>query len=153
MQAVVAGSSGMSFVADLNDPTNGGANPAPNYLNIGVGSNQDWVTPPWNTPGSVRSSSSTAFYTGSSTLNPNGFPVGGNKKLRIVSNATVSRVLFDRHNNAIGVEYVLNAIQIKVFNVYASKKVILAAGTISDAVFYSDQELAIQPYLIVLIFR
>lgn len=119
-----AGVLGVPLVVDYNDPTNAGANPAPNYLNVGVSINQSSVTPGANP---VRSFSVNAFLP-DTIVDSNGNGVNG-RKLKIVSSATVSRVLFSG-TKAIGVEYILDGNREQVFQAFANKGVILCASSI-----------------------
>lgn len=115
------------LVNDYNDPTNGGANPAPNYLNVGISINQSSVIPA-NPP--IRSFSVNAFLPESIVDYNTGLGLNG-RKLRILSSATVSRVIF-KGTKAVGVEYIINGDRDKIKQVYARKKVILCAGAIYD---------------------
>lgn len=89
----------------------------------GISAQQQFVTPGAN---SIRSFSANAFLP-PSVVTPNGIGVGG-RKLHIVSQATVSRVIFNG-NTAVGVEYILDGNREQVFRIFANKKVILCAGT------------------------
>lgn len=128
MQAVSTGFD-TPFSPDLNDPT---------YGDVGIGANQDWVTPPYGSPTSVRSFSGNSYLTGIESegippivdANGNGL---GKRKLKIISNAQVSRVLFNKKNVAKSVEYILSTSREEVFTVKAKKQIILCAGTIQDA--------------------
>lgn len=118
------------FVSDLNDPSLG---------DVGIGSNQDWVTPYWNTAQSIRSFAGNAFLTGTPSegipaiVDDEGFGLDG-RKLRIVSNAQVYRIDFDSHNVARCVEFILTSDDCtEVRTAKVNKKVILSAGTIADA--------------------
>lgn len=122
---VYAGIIGVTIVADYNDPTNAGANPAPNYLNVGVSSNQLSTTPPG--PDQERSFSINA-YMNDTIVDADGIGVNG-RKLRVLSSATVTRVLLSG-TKAIGVEYILEGNPEQVFQVFAKKEVILSAGAI-----------------------
>jgi choline dehydrogenase len=118
------------FVPDLNDPT---------YGDIGVGANQNWVTPPYLGPNSIRSFSANSYLTGipsegiPAIINQKGFGLDG-RKLRVVFNATVNRILFNKHNVAKKVEFILNDDTETVLRIKPRKEVILCAGTIVDAV-------------------
>lgn len=121
------------FVSDLNNPSLGV---------VGVGAGQDYVTPPFLGANSIRSFSSNSYLTGIPAINTGGAPIpaivdaDGNglngRKLKITSNAVVSRVLFNG-TTAIGVEYILSDDRETVIQVYARKEVILSAGTIATA--------------------
>jgi choline dehydrogenase-like flavoprotein len=117
------------LVNDYNDPTNGGANPAPNYLNIGVSANQNSVIP--TTPTPTRSFSINAFLPESVIDYTTGQGKNG-RPLQVVSSATVVKVLFNG-TKAIGVEYILDGDREKVYTAFARKGVILCAGSIADA--------------------
>lgn len=113
------------FSNDLNDPTQG---------ITAIGSNQDWVTPPWNTPQSIRSFGGNAFLTGMpiagipAIVKNNGRGRHG-RKLRIISSAQVVRLTFDKKNVANSVIYIKNN---KQHTVSAKKMIILCAGSIQD---------------------
>ncbi len=127
MQAISIGTA-TPFSPDLNDP---------NYGNVGIGANQDWVTPPFAAPTSVRSFSANAYLTGEPSVgippivDSEGNGLNG-RKLKILSNAQVNRVLFS-NNVAKSVEYILSTSKETVQTVKAKKKIILCSGTISDA--------------------
>lgn len=118
------------FVSDLNDPSLGV---------IGIGANQDWVTPPFLGPNSVRCSSANAFLVGISgtgdaaIVDAEGNGLNG-RKLKIISGATVARVIFNKNNVAKKVEFVLSTDRETVMYAKAKEKIILSAGTIQDAV-------------------
>ncbi len=108
---------GAPLVSDYNDPTEG---------NTGVSAYQQFITPP---PFSHRSFSING-YLPDSVVTPEGRGRHG-RKLRIVSHAHVSRILFDG-NKAIGVECVVSGENEQVHRAYAKKKVILCAGAINS---------------------
>lgn len=103
------------LISDYNDPDQG---------NIGVSANQLFITPP---PDSVRSFSINAFLP-DSVVTPEGKGRHG-RKLRIVSEAFASRILF-KGKKAVGVEYILSGNPEKVLTATARKKIILCAGAI-----------------------
>ena len=109
---------GTSFVDDYNNPPSG---------NIGFSAQQQFVTPPFGSPTSIRSFSINAF------LPKNIVTKSGNgrhgRKLKIKSNATVGKVLF-KGKKAVGVEYALSPDDGEFLKAYAKKKVILCAGAI-----------------------
>lgn len=117
------------LVVDYNDPTNAGANPAPNYLNVGTSANQ-WFTTA-TPPAGQRSFSINAFLPTSVIDYNTGLGLNG-RRLRVISSATASKVLFSG-TKAIGVEYILDGNREQVFQVFANKEVILCAGAIPDA--------------------
>lgn len=107
---------GAPIVSDYNNPAEG---------ITGISVSQQFITPP---PNSQRSFSISAFLPVGQIISANGRGLNG-RKLRIVSDALASRVLFNKKNKAIGVEYILsNSTTNKVVQVYARKKVILSAG-------------------------
>lgn len=105
------------FISDYNDPTLG---------NIGFSAHQQYITP---LPNSHRTFSAEAFHPVGVIVDENGQGLGG-RQLLIQSDALVNRVLFDRHNKAIGVEYFLQNNAAEVCQVHAKKKVILCSGSI-----------------------
>lgn len=107
---------GSPLITDYNDPSLG---------NIGVSAHQQWITP---TPDSFRSFSVNAFTPIGVALSENGHGLGSFRKLRVVSNALVNRVVF-KHKKAVGVEYYLDGDANKAIFVKAKKKVILCAGS------------------------
>ncbi len=109
---------GTSIVPDYNAPPSG---------NIGFSAQQQFVTPPFGSPSSIRSFSINA-YLPPSVVTHEGKGRHG-RKLLIESNAIVSRVLF-RRNKAVGVEYALSPDSGEFLTAYAKKKVILCAGAI-----------------------
>ncbi len=109
---------GTSIVPDYNDPPSG---------NIGFSAQQQFVTPPFGSPSSIRSFSINAFLPPSVVTHEGKGRHG--RKLRIESNATVSKVLFKR-KKAVGVEYALSPNDGEFLRAYAKKKVILCAGAI-----------------------
>lgn len=134
MQAVRAGTvPNTPFVSDLNNLALGA---------VGVGANQDSVTPPYLGATSVRSFSGNSYLTGIPAVNTGGAAIpaivdaDGNglngRKLKIISSANVVQVIFNG-TTAIGVEYILSDDRETVIQVFARKKVILCAGTIQSA--------------------
>ena len=117
---------GVPLVNDYNDPTNGGASPAPNYLNVGISVNQPSVNPVTTPP--TRSFSINSYLPESIVDYATGKGKNG-RKLRIFSSALVTRILFKK-NKAVGVEYIINKDKTKVYKLYAKKRVILCAGAI-----------------------
>ncbi len=77
-------------------------------------------------PTGERCSSATAFLPASVVDQDTGIGVAP-RKLRVVSQATVSRVLFEG-TTAVGVEYILNGDPEQVRRIYARKKIVLSAG-------------------------
>jgi choline dehydrogenase-like flavoprotein len=106
---------GTPFAEDYNNPAQGG--------DICVSAQQQWITP---SPDSHRSFSANAFTPVGSIVDANGFGLNG-RKLRIVSEALVDKVIFNK-NTAIGVQYYVNGDVSKVVFLEAKKKVILCAG-------------------------
>ncbi len=106
---------GTPFAPDYNNPAEGG--------NICVSAHQEWITP---VPDSHRSFSSNAFTNVGEIVDADGFGLNG-RKLRIVSNALVDKVIF-KNNTAIGVQYYIDGDVNRVAFVKAKKKVILSAG-------------------------
>lgn len=102
------------------------------YANtIGIAANQDWITAP---PGSVRSFSGNSYLTGISSVgipsivdsNLNGI---GGRKLAVRVKSSVSRVIFS-NTTAIGVEIIVTeGTSNKVQLAFATKGVILSAGS------------------------
>ena len=117
------------LVVDYNDPTNAGADPAPNYLNVGTSANQ-WFTTQ-TPPSGERSFAINAFLPPSIIDYNSGIGLNG-RKLRVLTSATATKVLFSG-TKAIGVEYILDGNREQVFQVFANKEVILCAGCIQDA--------------------
>ncbi len=113
----ISNATGAPLVSDYNDPTEG---------NTGVSAYQQFITPP---PFSHRSFSING-YLPESVVTPEGRGRHG-RKLRIVSHANVSRILFDG-NKAIGIECVVSGNNEEVHRAYAKKKVILCAGGINS---------------------
>jgi len=108
---------GATLVDDYNDPSSG---------ILVTSANQQYVTPE---PASHRTGAYSFLPT--SVLTESGFGVGG-RKLRVLSNAIVSRVLF-RGTTAIGVEYVIyDGTNSSVHKVYSKSKVILCAGAVGS---------------------
>ncbi len=117
------------LVDDLNDPTLG---------DVGIGANQDWVTPPFLGPKSIRSFSGNSYLRGipGKGIKPIVTKTGFGRKgrlLRVVSNAVVSRIVFDDTNTATSVEFILSESSETVRSVKVNKKVIVCAGAIQDA--------------------
>lgn len=87
-------------------------------------------------PASIRTFSANAFLPtpADNPTNPiiseDGKGLNG-RKLQIISNAYVARVIFDG-NVAVGVEYIFQDEPEKVITLYATKEVILCAGSIQD---------------------
>lgn len=119
---------GVPFVPDYNNP---------NYGDVGVSANQDYVTPPFLGANSLRSFGANAFLTGEPSVgipaivDANGNGLNG-RKLKIVSNAHANRVLFNKNKKACGVEFVRGNAKDKCLCVKAKKGVILCAGGVSD---------------------
>jgi choline dehydrogenase len=113
----IAQATNSPLISDYNDPNEG---------NIGVSANQNYVTPP---PNSIRSFSINAFLP-SSVVSAKGKGKNG-RQLRIRSDAQVTQVLFKKRR-AIAVEYIHSKNQEKVLRVYAKKKIILCAGSVSS---------------------
>jgi choline dehydrogenase len=115
-------------VPDLNDPS---------ITNVGIGANQDWATPPFLGANSIRCFSANAYLTGipsqgvAPVIRPNGQSIGG-RQLTVMFEANCNRVLFDKFNNAIGVEYVSTKTK-RMIRTKAKQRVILCAGSIQDA--------------------
>lgn len=108
----------LPFVEDYND-----SNQSP----VGVSARQLFVTP---APNSKRSWAVPAFLTVGTIVSADG--KGLNKrKLRIYSDALVSRVLFNNKNEATGVECFLSQDGLDVKKFHAKKKVILSAGAVN----------------------
>lgn len=105
------------FVDDYNDGT---------QSLVGVSARQLYVTPGQN---SKRSWAIPSFLTVGTIVDANGNGLDG-RKLQIVSNAEVARVLFD-NKQAKGVECTLNGKNKAIKKFYAKKKIILAAGAIN----------------------
>jgi choline dehydrogenase len=104
-------------------------------VRVGTSANQQFATPPAGDPSvSVRSFSVSAFLPETIIDWTTGIGLNG-RKLQVVSQATVARVLFDTTGStptAIGVEYILDGNREQVLRAYARKKVILCAGSIQD---------------------
>lgn len=105
------------FIPDYNNP---------NFGDVGISALQQYNTP------AIRSFSANAFQVTGETVDENGRGLHG-RKLRIISNALVSRVLFDEKKRAVGVEVQVDGGHPKTLRVHAKKKVILSAGTIRTA--------------------
>ncbi len=135
MQGVAAGTN-TPFTTDLNDPA------LPNG-DIGVGANQNWVTPTYLGPNSIRSFSANSYLTGLSApdatpptvipaiIDENGNGLNG-RKLKVIFEANVNRVLFDKHNQATGVEFSYYPDGQNCAVVKIKKEVILSAGANQD---------------------
>ena len=108
------------FINDPNDPTDGP---------FGVSTTSLYVTPPYGSPGSVRSSSATAFLPIGTIVDGNGKGLDG-RKLTIVSNALVNRLLI-RNGRADGVMYWPNGNSSQATTVYGDQ-IILCAGAVSS---------------------
>ncbi len=124
----VAVATGAPFVPDYNNP---------NYGDVGVSANQDYVTPPFLGANSIRSFAANAFLTGEPSVgvpaivDANGNGLHG-RKLKIVSNAHANRVIFSKDKRARGVEYVMGNAKDKCLTIKAKKGVILCTGGVSD---------------------
>lgn len=105
---------GAPLISDYNDPSLG---------DIGTSARQEYITP---APNSYRSFSVNAFTPVGSIVSEDGFGLDG-RKLRIVSNALVNRVVFNG-NHAVGVEYYLDGNENRAIYVKAKKKIIICAG-------------------------
>lgn len=108
------------FVPDYNVSPQG---------DIGTSAYQNFVTPG---PNSQRSFAVTGYLPNGDVPNPVVTPDGRGlegRKLRILSDANVSRVLFD-NLTANGVEFILSPNNEKAFKAFARKKVILCSGAI-----------------------
>lgn len=105
---------GAPLVSDYNDPSLG---------DTGVSAHQQFTTPE---PNAQRSFSISAFLPVGGVVDEDGFGLDG-RKLRIVSNALVNRVVF-KNKRATGVEYYLDGNANRAIYVKANKKVILCAG-------------------------
>lgn len=103
------------LISDYNDPSLG---------NVGVSADQRWITPGSN---SVRSFSADFIR---SVVDENGNGLDG-RKLKIESNALVSRVIFDC-KKAVGVKYLFNGKKEATRKRYAKKEIILCAGANSS---------------------
>ena len=109
----------------------------PNEGLVGIAANQDFVTPPYLGPDSYRSYSANAYLTGepgfgiAPIVDENGNGLAG-RKLKIISNATVNRVLFSKDNTAEAVEYVHAYAKDAVLTMKARKEMILCTGAFTD---------------------
>jgi choline dehydrogenase-like flavoprotein len=129
----VGTATGSPQVSDFNDPTLG---------EIGIGSNQQWTTPPIFDASSVRVFSANAYLTGvpasvsqvavPAVIYPNGTSINPARKLTAVMGAHGDKVIFDAFKNAIGVVFVDTKTE-QVVTVNVNKQVILCAGTIESA--------------------
>lgn len=124
----ISTASGAPFVADINDATTGP---------VGVSANQDDVTPPFGSPGSIRSYAGNSLLRGLASegipaiVDANGNGLNG-RKLKIISNAHANRVVFSPDNTALGVEFFFSSTPDKLITAHANKKVILSAGALYD---------------------
>ncbi len=127
MQAVSAATEA-PFVMDYNNPNEGF---------VGIAANQDFVTPPYLGANSYRSYSANAYLTGepgfgvAPIVDENGNGLAG-RKLKILSNTTVNRVIFSKHKTAKAVEYVHATAKDVALTVNACKEIILCAGSFED---------------------
>lgn len=121
-----------TYVDDLNDPTLGV---------IGVGANQNYLTPPSDVT-SIRSHTGNSYLTGISSPNSvppvvippiideNGYGLNG-RKLRVITQSTVVKVIFDKCKNAKGVQF-FSGNKDTCLLAKAKKEVILCAGTFQN---------------------
>ncbi len=109
---------GTSIIDDYNAPPMG---------NIGFSAQQQYVTPPFGSPNSIRSFSINAFLP-RDVVTHDGKGRHG-RKLQITSNAFVSKLLF-KGKKAVGVEYALSPDNGEFLTAYAKKKIILCAGAV-----------------------
>ena len=100
---------GFPTILDYNDP------------NTPLGPFTRWQL--YQLPNGQRESADTAFLS-PDVVAENGQGLNG-RKLKLLNNSTVLRVLFDDDNHAIGVEFLQNG---QCVRAYANKKVILSAG-------------------------
>jgi choline dehydrogenase len=125
-QNQLAAGFGTTIIPDYNDPI---------YGDTGVSNSQDEITPPFLGSNSVRSSSGAAFLTGEPSVgvpaivDKNGNGLNG-RKLKIISEATVNKILFSCSNRAKAVEYFLANDPNQLLHISAKKKIILCAGGI-----------------------
>ncbi len=122
---------GCGFIVDYNDPTEISTNVLgiPTGLqNVGMSAYQIYATP-GSTPGSVteRSFSSKEFLT-TNVVSEEGMGVK-KRLLRIESNATVSRVIFNK-KKAVGVEFFYGDNSNQMLQAFG-KQIILAAGALA----------------------
>lgn len=118
---VLSGVSGAPILEDYNVT---GADTA-------ISSAQNWIND--TVMPNIRSFAANAFLT-SDIVTPEGKGVGG-RLLNVLSGAQVVRILFDTRGStplAIGVEYILNGNKEQLFQVFATKQVILCAGAIQN---------------------
>jgi len=126
---IISHVTGAPLVPDTNDSS---------YGDIGLSSNQNWVTPPWNTPGSVRSFSANAFLTGNPSvgtppiINPDGSSIDPRRQLTVLFDSICNRVLFDQNGDAYAVEF-FSTEQKQMVIAYARLLVILCTGSVCDA--------------------
>jgi len=120
------------FTSDVNNPALGV---------VGVGSNQDYATPPFVGPNSIRSFSANAYLTG--TPAPSAVPpvppimdMNGNglhgRKLKVLFSANVNRILFNKNKKATSVEFSYYNDRKKYSAAKAKKEIILCAGANQD---------------------
>jgi choline dehydrogenase len=84
------------------------------------------------TPDGKRENSARAFL--DDVINPDGTSKG-NRKLRILFNSTVTRVLFDRNRRARGVEYIYQG---RTMRAWAKKRIIIAANLFSTQILQNS---------------
>ncbi len=116
----IANVTGSGFVSDYNDAT---------LPNVSTSAIQQFVTAG---EGSHRSFSANEFMTIGEIMDERGRGLGG-RQVRVKGNAVVTRVLFDKCNRAVGVQYLRQNASLteQLRTVYARKKVILCAGAIN----------------------
>lgn len=102
-------STGYPIILDYNDP------------NTPLGAFYRWQL--YQQPNGNRESSATAFLS-SDVMTLDGYGVNG-RKLRVLTEATALRILFNEQTEAVGVEFLLDGY---FYQAYASKKVIVCAG-------------------------
>lgn len=117
----VAQATGSPLISDYNNPSLG---------DIGVSAHQQWITPPG--ANSHRAFSALAYHPVGTIVNANGQGLNG-RQLTIRSNALVSRVIFNAQKVAIGVEYWIDGNPAAVQRAFATKKVILCAGSLQTS--------------------
>jgi len=111
---------GIPFQPDYNNPAQGG--------DICISAHQEWISPG---PNGERTYSIPGFETVGLIVDEEGFGLNG-RKLRVVSNALVDKVIF-KGKTADGVLYYADGDVQRVIFVKAKKKVILCAGTLRTA--------------------
>lgn len=124
----------LPFINDYNAAGN-----PPNAGPIGVTVGQSFTTGGlFFPPSSQRAHSQNSFCPTPLDVDVNPIAIIGTdgrgldgRKLQVVSNALVCRVIFDG-NCAVGVEYILNGDKSQVFTLCARKEVILCAGAVND---------------------